>query len=88
MLDAYAPFSIGPRGCPGKAMAYLEVNLTLAKTLWYFDFEPAPGRLGDIGLSDEGEFRVHDVFVTAHDGPWLTFTPRDTLAKDYPEWKN
>lgn len=88
MHEAFAPFSTGPRGCPAKAMAYLEVNLTLAKTLWYFDFKPAPGPLGDIGLSEKGEFSVHDIFVTTHDGPWMTFTSRDTLAQDYPNLGN
>lgn len=24
-------------------MAYLELSMTLAKTLWYYDFEVAPG---------------------------------------------
>ena len=85
MNDAFAPFSTGSRGCPAKAMAYLEVNLTLAKTLLYFDFQPAPDGLGNIGLSENGEFSVHDIFVTTHDGPWLTFTPRDTLAQDFPK---
>ncbi|RYP59345.1 hypothetical protein DL771_010910 [Monosporascus sp. 5C6A] len=38
---AFVPFSLGARACAGKAMAYLEASLTMAKTLWYFDFEPA-----------------------------------------------
>ncbi|XDG07561.1 hypothetical protein ABKA04_007176 [Annulohypoxylon sp. FPYF3050] len=43
--EAFAAFSIGPRACAGKSMAYLEMSLVLAKTLWYFDFEAAPGHL-------------------------------------------
>jgi hypothetical protein len=85
MNDAFAPFSVGSRGCAGKSMAYLEINLLIAKALWYFDFKPAPGKLGDVGLSDKGEFHIHDVFISTHDGPWLTFTPRSTLAEDFPE---
>ncbi|KAI1375795.1 cytochrome P450 [Hypoxylon crocopeplum] len=87
MHEAFASFSTGSRGCPGKAMAYLELNLVIAKTLWYFDFKPAPGKLGDVGLSDKGEFRLYDVFVSTHDGPWLEFTPRSTLAEDFPDLK-
>ncbi|OTA60263.1 cytochrome P450 [Hypoxylon sp. EC38] len=85
MHDAFAPFSLGSRGCAGKAMAYLEINLLIAKTLWYFDFKPAPGKLGDIGLSDKGEFHIYDVFISTHNGPWLVFTPRSTLAEDFPD---
>ncbi|KAI1207267.1 cytochrome P450 [Annulohypoxylon truncatum] len=87
MYDAFAPFSVGSRGCAGKAMAYLEINLTIAKSLWYYDFKPAPGKLGDIGLSDKGEFRIYDIFISTHDGPWLVFTPRSTLDKDFPDLK-
>ncbi|KAI1098668.1 cytochrome P450 [Jackrogersella minutella] len=87
MHDAFTPFSIGSRGCAGKAMAYLEINLLIAKTLWYFDFKPAPGKLGDVGLSDKGEFHIYDVFISTHDGPWLVFTPRSTLAEDFPDLK-
>ncbi|KAI0114209.1 cytochrome P450 [Hypoxylon sp. NC0597] len=51
--DAFAAFSIGPRGCAGKPTAYLELSLALAKIIWYFDFETAPGKLGDIGLGQK-----------------------------------
>ncbi|KAI1384222.1 cytochrome P450 [Hypoxylon trugodes] len=85
MHSAFVPFSIGSRGCAGKAMAYLEMNLTIAKTLWYFDFEPAPGKLGNVGLSDRGEFRLYDIYLSTHDGPWLVFNPRSTLTEDFPE---
>ncbi|TRX96862.1 hypothetical protein FHL15_002168 [Xylaria flabelliformis] len=49
MSDAFAPFLVGSRSCAGKPMAYLEVSLTLAKTLWYFDFEPSVGDSGHLG---------------------------------------
>ncbi|KAI1093471.1 cytochrome P450 [Rostrohypoxylon terebratum] len=82
MLDAFAPFSVGARACGGKAMAYLEINLLLAKLLWYFDFRPAPGPRGDVGLSDKGEFHIHDVFVSTNEGPWLVFKPREGSGLD------
>lgn len=49
MHAAFCPFSLGARGCAGKAMAYLEASLVVAKTLWCFDFERAPGRAGRVG---------------------------------------
>lgn len=30
-------------------MAYLEASLVVAKTLWFLDFEPAPGKSGELG---------------------------------------
>ena len=33
------PFSHGPRKCLGEQLAYLEMRLIMAKTLWNFDFE-------------------------------------------------
>jgi cytochrome P450 len=36
---ASQPFSTGPRGCLGINLAYLELNVTLAKVVYAFDFE-------------------------------------------------
>ncbi|KAL8720308.1 MAG: hypothetical protein Q9225_002820 [Loekoesia sp. 1 TL-2023] len=33
------PFSLGPRGCLGKSLAYFEVRSILARVLWNFDME-------------------------------------------------
>jgi hypothetical protein len=80
---AFAAFSAGPRGCAGKAMAYLETSLVVAKTLWYFDFEPVPGDQVGAGVPGRtdgrerpGEFQLRDVYSAAHDGPNLMFHPR------------
>ncbi|RYP42485.1 hypothetical protein DL767_000173 [Monosporascus sp. MG133] len=74
---AFVPFSLGARACAGRAMAYLEIRLTMAKTLWYFDFKPAdrPGAGGE-ELNEMGEFLLHDIFTSSHDGPYLTFRSR------------
>ncbi|KAI1774678.1 cytochrome P450 [Hypoxylon cercidicola] len=81
--DAFAAFSVGPRGCAGKPTAYLELSLSLAKTLWYYDFETAPGKLGQVGVGQEGEFHLYDIFTSTHDGPYLVFKPRDPFAEDF-----
>ncbi|KAI0976991.1 cytochrome P450 [Xylaria arbuscula] len=77
-------FSTGSRECPSKAMAYMELSLILAKALWYFDFKPAPGKLGQMGFDKNGEFRIHDIYLSTHDGPWLNFIPRKTFSEDFP----
>lgn len=35
--DGFNPFSLGPRNCPGRTLAFLEMRLILAKVLWSFD---------------------------------------------------
>ncbi|KAF4633926.1 hypothetical protein G7Y89_g4186 [Cudoniella acicularis] len=39
---AMQPFSIGPRNCIGRNLAYAEMRLILARVLWNFDFELQP----------------------------------------------
>ncbi|KAK8103633.1 uncharacterized protein PG998_010666 [Apiospora kogelbergensis] len=91
MHNAFHPFQAGDRSCLGKPMAYLEASLTLARTLWYFDFETAPGVPGLVGAGTEGktdgrgrpnEFQLYDIFVAEHDGPNLVFRPRAGVCKD------
>ncbi|KAJ3567558.1 hypothetical protein NPX13_g6724 [Xylaria arbuscula] len=86
MNSAFTPFSMGARGCAGKAMAYLEASLVIAKTLWCFDFELAPGNQGQVGMGVPGkrygrhrpkEFQLYDTFGSRHDGPNLMFRERD-----------
>ena len=36
------PFSYGPRNCIGKNLAYFEMRLILARTIWNFDLELMP----------------------------------------------
>ena len=37
--EAFQPFSLGPHSCPGKALAYLEMRLILARLIWNFDLD-------------------------------------------------
>ncbi|KAF2963726.1 hypothetical protein GQX73_g9841 [Xylaria multiplex] len=85
MGDAFMPFSTGPRGCAGKAMAYLELSLVVAKTLWYFDFESAPHGPGQTQSDERVKtqvFKLLDNFTASHDGPYLVFKQRENLCKD------
>ncbi|KAI0805331.1 cytochrome P450 [Xylaria sp. FL0064] len=89
---AFVPFGLGEAMCLGKAMAYLETSLVVAKTLWYFDFAPAPGDAGRLGggCSTAGdrararadEFQLYDGIVSDHDGPSLVFTKRTTYEEE------
>ncbi|KAK8084238.1 hypothetical protein PG997_005509 [Apiospora hydei] len=87
MRKVFAPFSLGEASCLGKGMAYLEISLTVAKTLWRFDFEKAPGELGQVeegrpGMKDgarrrAGEYQLFDISTADHDGPYLVFRRRE-----------
>ncbi|KAJ8129938.1 hypothetical protein O1611_g3693 [Lasiodiplodia mahajangana] len=85
MNKAFNPFSLGARGCAGKAMAYLESSLVMAKTIWRFEFAAAQGKAGRVGMGVVGhkggrdhpnEFQLYDTFASRHDGPNLEFRER------------
>ena len=52
---AFCAFSLGPRGCVGKGLAYLEASLALAHLLWLYDI-----RLGEGGPSGGGAVTTPD----------------------------
>jgi hypothetical protein len=75
----------------GSQMAYLEMSLTIARTLWYYDFEKASGEAGKLGGGSPGaeygrrrpdEFQVNESFVVDHDGPNLVLVPRGDYWKE------
>lgn len=37
--EASQPFSMGPRGCLGRNLAWIELSLLLSKLLWVYDIE-------------------------------------------------
>lgn len=37
--EASQPFSMGPRGCLGRNLAWIELSLLLSKILWVYDIE-------------------------------------------------
>ncbi|KAJ8131439.1 hypothetical protein O1611_g2188 [Lasiodiplodia mahajangana] len=90
MRRAHVAFGLGDRSCAGKSMAYMEASLTIAKILWYFDFERAPGKEGNLGCGKGGkdpwdacdQFQIYDVLGADHDGPNLCFKPRPEQCQD------
>lgn len=93
-MRAFAPFAVGSRSCGGRAVAYLEASLAIAKTIWYFDFDWAPGVAGALGEGGPGmgigrerktEFQVYDVITAEHHGPNLAFKPRGECWKELAE---
>lgn len=85
MREAFAAFALGDTGCVGKAMACQEMSLIVAKTMWYFDFQRAPGKAGKLGGGEAArkdgrhrvnEYQLDDNQTSDKDGPNLVFKAR------------
>jgi cytochrome P450 len=81
--SAFCPFSIGPRGCIGKGLAYVELTTTLARVVYMFDMKLAPGTdLGagspklEFGRQRTTEYQLKDTFTSMKDGPMVSFRAR------------
>lgn len=82
---ALNPFSLGPRGCVGRGLAYMELSDTLAMVIWLMDFRRPEGALGLIGEGTPGakggrhrvnEFQLEDHLTSVKDGPFVEFRRR------------
>ncbi|PVH83179.1 cytochrome P450 [Cadophora sp. DSE1049] len=78
-LKHFAPFSVGPRACIGRNLAYMEMMILLARMLLLFDVK-AVGSVGEggkgegVGRERKGEYQVRDIFVCKKEGPVVEFT--------------
>ncbi|KAK5988232.1 Cytochrome P450 monooxygenase AKT7-like protein [Cladobotryum mycophilum] len=93
MRRAQVSFGVGDRSCAGKSMALFEASLVIARALWYFDFERAPGAAGMVGAGTEkdasrkpwaasDQLQLDDILVADHDGPNVVFKPRGEFWRD------
>ncbi|KAI1388756.1 cytochrome P450 [Hypoxylon trugodes] len=57
-LKCYLPFSIGPRLCTGREIAWSQIRLFLAKMLWTFDLEMIRGQ----DKTFDKDFWVHAIW--------------------------
>jgi cytochrome P450 len=81
--SAFAPFSIGPRACIAKGMAYTELQIALARVLFLYDIRLASGlHVGEGGRDLEygrhrvEEYQLTDQFSSMKDGPMVEFRRR------------
>jgi cytochrome P450 len=85
---AFCPFSLGPRGCIGKTIAYLEAMLALANLLFLYDIrlpediqekEPSGGGRPNNkhwGRRRKDEYQLVEHFLTEREGPMVEFRTR------------
>lgn len=81
--SAFCPFSVGPRSCIGRGMAYMELRATIARTLFLYDLRLASGSTLGEGRPDleqgrrrVGEYQLKDTFTSMRDGPMVEFRLR------------
>jgi cytochrome P450 len=95
---AFCPFSLGPRGCVGRSMAYLEIMLALSTLLFLYDIrlpdaerEPSGEGLGSHkhwGRRRKDEYQLVEQFLADRDGPMIQFKARlvsSTIESSAPD---
>lgn len=85
---AFFAFSYGVRNCAGINLAYLEINLAIARLIWSAEFRAPshPSNLAKVGGGDpnakeplrrrEDEYQLYDIFASEKEGPMLEFRRR------------
>jgi cytochrome P450 len=57
-FDVMQPFSMGPRNCIGRNLAYSEMRLLLTKFLWNFDVQLDEKKMGNKRWTDQMSFTL------------------------------
>ena len=84
--SAFCAFSIGPRGCAGKAMAYMEMTVILASMMWLFDVRLAEGvpfgqtNMPAAAVLQQRDKQTIDKFVSKVFGPVVEFRRTRSVA--------
>ncbi|RSM20901.1 hypothetical protein CDV31_000272 [Fusarium ambrosium] len=86
--SAFCPFSIGPRGCIGKGLAYVEMTNTLARTIYLYDMRKAIGIVDPAEGNPNNEWGRHrvtemqlvDIFTSAKNGPMIEFRKAEHVS--------
>lgn len=54
MRKAFVAFALAGTGCLSKLMAYQEISIIVAKTIWCFDLQRPSGKAGELGEGQAG----------------------------------
>lgn len=81
--SGFCAFSAGSRGCIGKNLAWLEMQIVMAKVIWNFEVRQdlknhlgAGDVNGPVGRREVEQYQVKDAFVAMRDGPMVQFKRR------------
>ncbi|KAL9619806.1 MAG: hypothetical protein Q9160_005642 [Pyrenula sp. 1 TL-2023] len=90
--EAFRPFLFGSRECVAKSMALAELSVTIARTLWHFDFRRPSGPLDAVGAGSvkgpKGRHRIKEFQMQEHitaktEGPYLEFRRRSVASEKH-----
>lgn len=81
--SGFCAFSAGSRGCIGKNLAWLEMQIVMAKLIWNLEVRQdeknhlgAGDPNGPVGRREVEQYQVKDAFVAMRDGPMVQFKRR------------
>lgn len=74
--QAFCPFSIGARSCVGWRLAWTELNVTIARTLFRYDIRLAPDSRCCGGKREDCDFKLKGWVTSAVEGPWVQLRAR------------
>lgn len=83
--SAFCQFSIGPRSCIGKQLAYHEMSVPVARVVWLFDMRLSSMETRQSGTQKAGFLEVmrtrnecptHDKFVSKSEDFFVGFRPK------------
>lgn len=82
--SAFAPFSLGPRACIGRKLAYMELTVALARTVWLYDMTYVGGGRDKRFPEDINLYAVddHHTALGSREGPYVLFRLRDGVPRD------
>ncbi|KAF5964810.1 cytochrome P450 monooxygenase [Fusarium coicis] len=78
--NAFQAFSLGPRSCPGKNLAMLEIPFALAAVMMYYDFRKVDSPLGGVGEGKgkfAGQYQTFWAFTSIKSGPYIQLKRRE-----------
>ena len=63
-------FGLGPRGCYGRRMAYLELKLVLVLIIWNFELQKCPPELNNYSAEDKVVHAPQQSYVRLKKTAW------------------
>ncbi|KAL5041999.1 cytochrome P450 [Aspergillus fruticulosus] len=75
LFAGFTPFTIGPRGCIAKPLAYIELSLRLSRILYAFDMRLPHG----VKVNENDEYQLALHITAAKEGPLVEFRLRTVV---------
>lgn len=79
---SFYPFSTGVRGCPGKNLAYLQLQIAIGRLVYRAEMKNCGGEVikNDGAPGGDKVYHVKDAFMAVKKGPVVQFRPRSAKS--------